>query len=50
VVRERYRYFRRWAALIVQPAEVISCVMSPRMLRGIKHRAERPSRIPARQD
>jgi hypothetical protein len=41
VVRERYGYARRWAALIVEPTELISFVMSTRMLRGIKHRAER---------
>ncbi len=40
LVRERYRYTRRWAPLIVQPAELVSCLMSPRMLRGIKKRAE----------
>src|SRR6476620_7267155 len=41
VVRERYAYTRRWAALIVQPAQLVSCLMSPEMLRGIKTRAER---------
>lgn len=40
VVRERYCYSRGWAGLVVQPAELISCLMSPRMLRGIKRRAE----------
>lgn len=40
VVRERYRYSRRWAALVVEPAEWISALMSPRMLNGIKQRAE----------
>ena len=30
VVRERYRYTHRWAALIVQPAQLASCLMSPR--------------------
>lgn len=40
VVRERYCYVRRWAGLVVQPAELVSCLMSPRMLRGIKCRAE----------
>lgn len=40
VVRERYGYTRRWAALIVEPAALVSFVMSTRMLRGIKHRAE----------
>ena len=40
MVRERYRYTRRWAALIVQPAQLVSCLMTPKMLRGIKSRAE----------
>ena len=44
VVRERYGYSRRWARLLVEPVEVISFVMSRRMLRGIKERAERPVR------
>jgi hypothetical protein len=42
VVRERYEYSRWWACLIVEPAELISFVMSRRMLRGIRERAERP--------
>jgi hypothetical protein len=41
LVRERYGYSRRWAGLLVEPAELISFVMSQRMLRGIKERAER---------
>jgi hypothetical protein len=41
VVRERYGYSRWWAGLIVEPAELISFVMSQRMLRGIRGRAER---------
>ena len=40
VVRERYGYLRRWAPLIVEPAELISFVMSQRMLRSIRSRAE----------
>jgi hypothetical protein len=44
VVRERYRYSRWWARLLVEPAELISFVMSQRMLRGIKQRAERAVR------
>jgi hypothetical protein len=43
VVRERYGYSRWWASLIVEPAELISFVMSRRMLRGIRERAERQS-------
>jgi hypothetical protein len=44
VVRERYGYLRRWAVLLVEPTELISFVMSRRMLRGIAHRAELASR------
>lgn len=41
VVRERYGYVHRWAVLLVEPVEVVSFVMSRRMLHGIKQRAER---------
>jgi hypothetical protein len=41
LVRERYSYSRRWAPLLVEPVELISFVMSQRMLRGIRERAER---------
>jgi hypothetical protein len=44
VVRERYRYSRRWAWLLVEPVELISFVMSRRMLRGIAARAQRAAR------
>ena len=44
LVRERYEYKRWWAALIVEPTEAISFVMSQKMLRGIKDRAERAPR------
>jgi hypothetical protein len=40
VVRERYRYLSRWAALLVEPVAVVSFVMSRKMLRGIRARAE----------
>lgn len=40
VVRERYAYRRPWAALVVRPLVAVSSVMSVRMLRGIKERAE----------
>lgn len=40
VVRERYAYRRAWAPLIVEPTEAISFVMSRRMLRGIRDRAQ----------
>jgi hypothetical protein len=39
VVRERYAYLRPWAALLVEPVEMISFIMSRRMLRGIAERA-----------
>ncbi|MGS0684448.1 SRPBCC family protein [Nakamurella sp. GG22] len=45
LVRERYAYTRRWAGLIVQPAQLVSCLMTPKMLRGIRDRAQRP--VPA---
>jgi hypothetical protein len=41
LVRERYAYKRPWAWLIVEPTEVLSFVMSQKMLRGVKERAER---------
>ena len=44
LVRERYGYSRRWARFLVEPVELISFVMSQRMLRGVKERAERAVR------
>jgi hypothetical protein len=44
VVRERYGYSRWWAWLLVEPAELVSFVMSQRMLGGIRERAERAAR------
>ncbi len=41
VVRERYAYTHKWAALLVEPVAVISFLMSQKMLRGIRDRAER---------
>ena len=41
LVRERYRYTRRWAALVVEPVQAISFLMTEKMLRGIRDRAER---------
>jgi len=41
IVRERYAYRRSWARLIVEPVEVISFLMSEKMLRGIRDRSER---------
>jgi hypothetical protein len=40
LVRERYAYTRSWARLLIEPTEAISFVMTRRMLRGIKDRAE----------
>ena len=45
LVRERYAYTRPWARLLVEPVEVISFLMSEKMLRGIKQRAERTDRL-----
>jgi hypothetical protein len=48
LVRERYSYLRWWARPIVEVAELMSQVMSRRMLLGIRDRAERvPVSIPA---
>ena len=41
LVRERYGYTRWWAPLLVEPVEAVSFVMSQKMLRGIRDRAER---------
>jgi len=41
LVRERYAYTRKWAALLVEPVELVSFLMSRKMLRGIRDRAER---------
>ena len=40
LARERYAYIRSWASLIVEPTVVVSFVMSQKMLRGIRDRAE----------
>ncbi|MBV8196480.1 MAG: SRPBCC family protein, partial [Candidatus Dormibacteraeota bacterium] len=40
LVRERYAYTRAWRGLLVEPVELISFVMTQRMLRGIRDRAE----------
>ncbi len=42
LARERYAYTRWWSPLLVEPVELISFLMSRKMLRGIKDRAERP--------
>jgi hypothetical protein len=47
LVRERYAYTKRWAPLLVEPVAAVAFVMSQRMLRGIRDRAERGDRPPA---
>lgn len=44
LVRERYGYTRRSAALLVEPVAVISFAMTQRLLRGLRDRAERSTR------
>jgi hypothetical protein len=44
LVRERYGYTQRWVPLLVEPVAVVAFVMSQRMLRGIRDRAERGGR------
>jgi hypothetical protein len=44
LVRERYAYTKRWAPLLVEPVAVVAFVMTQRMLRGIRDRAERAGR------
>jgi hypothetical protein len=46
LVRERYAYNRPWARILVEPIEAISFVMSQKMLRGIRDRAERAAALP----
>ena len=41
VVRERYAYLTDWAVVLVEPIEMVSFLMTERMLRGIRDRAER---------
>lgn len=40
VVRERYGYTRSWSPLLVEPVELVSFLMSRKMLKGIRARAE----------
>jgi hypothetical protein len=44
LVRERYVYTQRWAPVLVEPVAVVAFVMTQRMLRGIRDRAERSCR------
>ncbi len=43
LVRERYGFTRWWSSLLVEPLGAISFIMSQKMLRGIRERAERAS-------
>jgi len=40
LVRERYAYLKWWARCLVEAVEVVSFIMSRRMLHGIRSRAE----------
>jgi hypothetical protein len=40
LVRERYAYTRPWARFLVEPVEAVSFLMTQKMLRGIRDRAE----------
>jgi hypothetical protein len=44
LLRERYGYTRPWARFLVEPVEAVSFVMSQKMLRGIRDRAEQVAR------
>jgi hypothetical protein len=44
LVRERYAYTQRWARFLVEPTAVVAFVMTQRMLRGIRDRAEQAGR------
>lgn len=46
LIRERYGYTRWWAPLLAEPVEAASFLMSQKMLRGIRDRAERTSALP----
>jgi hypothetical protein len=46
LVRERYGYTQPWARALVEPVEIVSFVMSQKMLRGIRDRAERSAARP----
>ena len=40
IIRERYLYLSKWAALLVEPVAAVSFVMTRKMLDGIRERAE----------
>lgn len=41
ITRERFGYTHRWSPLLVEPVSAASSLMSQKMLRGIRDRAER---------
>ncbi len=41
LVRERYGSTQWWSPLLVEPVEAVSFFMSQKMMRGIRHRAQR---------
>ena len=41
ITRERFAYSHRWSPLLVEPVSAASSLMSQKMLRGIRDRAER---------
>jgi hypothetical protein len=45
LVRERYVYRTGWAGRMVEPVSWVSTVMSERMLRGVRDRAEQSARV-----
>ena len=47
LVRERYAYSQWWALFLVEPVAVVAFVMTQRMLRGIRDRAEQAGPPPA---
>ena len=50
LVRERYAYTSGWTPLLVEPVQLISFVMTRRMLQGIRSRAEQQPASTARRD
>lgn len=40
IIREQYAYLTDWAAVLVEPIEMVSFLMTERILRGIRDRAE----------
>ncbi|TMR88974.1 SRPBCC family protein [Nonomuraea basaltis] len=49
IVRERYAYTRWWAPLLIEPVSAVAFVMTRKMLRGIKQRAEQEPRRSTRE-